>query len=304
MIKGQREGMCAIKQGSFVSKGTLASVYKCRMDLPGNANVAVALKEFTVPAHRDDDAAMMRDDIISSMLGEYRDVLLNREALPLHPHVAAYYGVEYNTGASQSTLDRVLLTTDWVEANGKKLRGPLPELEVKSIAKGIVGAVAHLHKHDVSHDDLRPCNVFTTVAWSRPTITDTTVPHVVVTDYRLTKHILRLIDPESGGVTTKQRPQYCAPEVFTDGSNYDPMKCDVWGIGGTVLEFLSGKPPFVELDPSGKGSIMFKIIQSRAPPKYPDGLSVECKAFLDSCFTREYSRRPAAATLLEHSWIR
>lgn len=49
---------------------------------------------------------------------------------------------------------------------------------------------------------------------------------------------------------------------------------------------------------------MFKIGNSKDLPPIPDHLSDEGKDFIRQCLQREPSRRPTAAELLQHSFVR
>ena len=323
-MKAIRSGECATKQGNSTAKGTYASTYKSRLDDKSTKKtINVALKEYLLPLQKGDDEAMeMTYGNIEFMVEEFAEVLI-----PLAPHsnVARYYGIEFLPGMVGDNLDRVQVTCDWVEMTGvehakggTKLKGPIPEDEVKHIAKGILSALRHLHAHGITHDDLRPCNIMYTNSWPEEVDTNGNggrtkeevefekakgYGHPVLVDYNIFKKIMDVIDPMGGGATTKQKPAYCAPEIFTDGKDYDAEKTDVWSLACCMLELLSGKAPFHEMDPSGKGNIMFKIIQSRTPPKYPEGISADCKSFLDTCFDRNKESRPDAAGALSHKWL-
>ena len=74
---------------------------------------------------------------------------------------------------------------------------------------------------------------------------------------------------------------------------------DVWSVGATVLELVSGKPPYFDLPPM---AALFHIVQDETVP-LPDGLSPALREFLSECFRKEPSFRKTAALLLEHPWI-
>lgn len=301
----QKRGNCGLKAGSLVAKGTHTTVFKHRIAADAEAAIpipeatAVAVKEYVLPSCSGSaDAKEVQVSVLSSFVDDLVDRVINN--VKPHKNICRLYGVEAVDAKSGGGLDRLLLTWGWVEKMERtkaELHAPMPEQDVRKIAREITQAIAHLHEHGVSHDDLRPQNVLLTRDH------EANAPTAVVTDYAIVKRVQELLDPESGNATTKQKPNYCAPEVFTNGGEYDAFKVDVWSIGATVLEMLSGKMPFSELDPSGKGNIMFKIIQGRTPSKYPEGLSGECVGFLNACFERNFDARPEAASLLEHPWL-
>ena len=70
--------------------------------------------------------------------------------------------------------------------------------------------------------------------------------------------------------------------------------------GCTVLELLTGSPPYKELR---KEQAICKILESESPPDYPSNLSKELVQFLNCCFQKEPSKRSSVKQLLNHPWI-
>ena len=77
--------------------------------------------------------------------------------------------------------------------------------------------------------------------------------------------------------------------------------CDVWSLGATIIELVSGHPPYWELPAL---SAMFHIVQDGEVP-LPESLSLSpaCRDFLGECFRKEPSFRKSAAELAAHPWI-
>jgi serine/threonine protein kinase len=48
---------------------------------------------------------------------------------------------------------------------------------------------------------------------------------------------------------------------------------------------------------------MFRIVKDDMPP-LPQGLSVELNDFLQTCFRKDPSERPAATELFDHVWLK
>lgn len=74
---------------------------------------------------------------------------------------------------------------------------------------------------------------------------------------------------------------------------------DVWSVGCTVLELLTGVPPYFELT---QMSAMYHIVNDTHPP-LPDGLSDELRSFLLACFDKDVRSRPTAQQLRQHTWL-
>ena len=70
-------------------------------------------------------------------------------------------------------------------------------------------------------------------------------------------------------------------------------------MGCTIIELLTGKPPYLDLDPM---AALFRIVQDDFPP-LPEGISQALRDFLLLCFQKEPMLRKTADKLLEHPWL-
>lgn len=103
-------------------------------------------------------------------------------------------------------------------------------------------------------------------------------------------------DDKEGGMF-EGSTYWMAPEVIE--LNGAVSSSDIWSIGCTIVELLTGKPPYYELEPV---SALFKIVSEDFYP-YPETVSAECYGILTSCFQRDPNLRISAARLLQHPWI-
>lgn len=287
-----KKGVCGTKTGNFLGRGMYSQAFHPLPEL--------CVKDYEFPSHTDEEALELQKNAILEF-AEVMDALMN---IPPHPNVCPYKGFELVKGAAGGT-NHARLTVGYIDSIGsstpkgvsktllesREIKG---EFAAKKIAPGLVAGIAHLHKNGVTHDDVRPHNVYLTKSGA-----------VVVTDYAIFKTIMTLKEPAAGEATTRQVPNYLAPEALSQGCSYDPFKMDVWGIGCVVLEVMTGKPPYTELDPNNKGRLMMQIMKSPAPPSYAaaGAISAELKSFLDACFERDFEKRATAEELLTHPWL-
>jgi serine/threonine protein kinase len=92
-------------------------------------------------------------------------------------------------------------------------------------------------------------------------------------------------------------PWYCSPEIVKS-EEYGP-KTDVWSIGCSTIELVTGKPPFDDLNDV---ACLFKVAEGNPPP-LPTDVSPECADFLSKCLNPKQEERPSGAELLEHPFL-
>ena len=92
-------------------------------------------------------------------------------------------------------------------------------------------------------------------------------------------------------------PYWMAPEIIQMSSF--TTASDIWSLGCTILELLTGEPPYYDLKPI---TALYRIVQDEHPP-LPADLSPSLHSFLSRCFTRDPERRPTASELRRHEWL-
>ncbi|KAL5993558.1 hypothetical protein ACLOJK_014483 [Asimina triloba] len=122
---------------------------------------------------------------------------------------------------------------------------------------------------------------------------------VKLADFGMAKHL----SGTAAALSLKGSPYWMAPEVMhammQKDSGYD-VAVDIWSLGCTIIEMLTGKPPWSEYEGA---AAMFKVMKNESPP-IPDTLSPEGKNFLHCCLQRNPVERPSAMQLLDHPFIK
>lgn len=144
-----------------------------------------------------------------------------------HPNVVSIFDLIENEQG-------VYLVMEYVEGRTAKAmlagRERLTMTETLMIADGVLCGLDFMHRNGVVHRDIKPSNIMVAKDGM-----------VKVTDFG----IARLMDEESGltrfgGVGTLH---YMAPELIRTGSV--SFSVDIYSLGATMHELLSGMPPFV-----------------------------------------------------------
>ncbi|PNW70648.1 hypothetical protein CHLRE_17g728700v5 [Chlamydomonas reinhardtii] len=92
---------------------------------------------------------------------------------------------------------------------------------------------------------------------------------------------------------------WMAPEVIR-GTGYG-RRADIWSLGCTVIEMLTGAHPWPHLD--NQWTAMFTIAKTEEGPPRPKGIGEEAKRFLDKCLQFDPAKRPTAAELLQDPFV-
>ncbi|XP_015958937.1 mitogen-activated protein kinase kinase kinase 18-like [Arachis duranensis] len=95
-------------------------------------------------------------------------------------------------------------------------------------------------------------------------------------------------------------PAFMAPEVARGDEQGFPA--DVWALGCTILEMVTGKPPWNDVsgDPV---SVLYRVGFSGEAPEIPESVSEEVKDFLGKCLRSEASKRWTVKELLGHAFV-
>jgi eukaryotic-like serine/threonine-protein kinase len=110
--------------------------------------------------------------------------------------------------------------------------GPLPARTASEILQNIASAIAVAHAQGVIHRDLKPANILLDENG-----------HPMVTDFGLAKRLLEPgLDTQTGNLLGT--PAYMAPEQAQGISSKIGPAADIYSLGATMYELLTGRPPF------------------------------------------------------------
>ncbi|MEQ8786453.1 MAG: protein kinase [Pirellulaceae bacterium] len=112
-------------------------------------------------------------------------------------------------------------------------RGPLPPAEACRMARSAAQALSQLHMASLTHGDVRPGNL-----WVESTGNVKLVRDPLVLPTSLDR--LQQSSPEKAAA----RADYLAPEMAQPGQKPDALS-DLYALGCTLYQLLSGRPPFM-----------------------------------------------------------
>jgi len=260
--------------GEEIGKGAFGFVYK-GVDMKNGDFVAI--KQISLQG-------ILRDDLQNLMMEI--DLLKNLN----HKNIVKYIG-------SLKTKTHVYIILEYVE-NGALAQiikpsrfGAFPEGLVGIYIAQVLEGLVYLHAQGVIHRDIKGANILTTKE-GLVKLADFGVATELTDDDKLAESISS--QRSEGSVVGT--PYWMAPEVI-EMTSISPAS-DIWSVGCTAIELLTGAPPYFDLQPM---SALFRIVQDECPP-LPDGISAAMKDFLICCFQKRTDQRPTASALLLHPW--
>jgi serine/threonine protein kinase/WD40 repeat protein len=164
------------------------------------------------------------------------------------------------------------------ESLSRRQRGlPLPPKEAAVMARTIAQALAVVHRQELLHRDIKPANLLIT-----------RTGELKISDFGLAK------EAGSAGELTMTgeilgSPGYMAPEQAEGRTNEVDVRTDVYAVGATLYEMLTGRTPFV-----GRSIVeTLDQVRQRAPVA-PSVLQPGIPRDLESICLKCLEKRPAA----------
>jgi serine/threonine protein kinase len=176
-------------------------------------------------------------------------------------------------------------------ASTLRRRGPFPVAEAVGYVLQACEALAEAHGGGIVHRDLKPANVFLARR------ADGSVS-VKLLDFGISKIAIQGGDGGTitGGATTLGSPRYMPPEQIRSSRDVD-ARGDLWSLGATLFELLSGQPAF---HAPTLPELCVRILEEPAPdleslvPSAPPGLG----AVLRRCLAKQPASRFATVAEL------
>lgn len=261
------------QKGKLIGRGSYGSVYHATNLETG---ASCAMKE--VDLFPDDPKS---SDCIKQLEQEIR-ILRQLH----HPNIVQYYG-------SEVVGDRLYIYMEYVHPGSlQKFMhehcGAMTESVVRNFTRHILSGLAYLHSTKTIHRDIKGANLLVDALGS-----------VKLADFGVSK----ILTEKSFELSLKGSPYWMAPELMMaaikkESSPDVAMAIDIWSLGCTIIEMLTGKPPWSEFEGP---QAMFKVLHKS--PHIPENLSSEGQDFLQQCFRRNPAERPSAAVLLTHAFV-
>ncbi|KAH9509455.1 hypothetical protein Btru_045923 [Bulinus truncatus] len=268
-----------IHKGRVIGSGSFGKVYLAK-DAQGKL---LALKDMTM-------FAADREIIMESFRSEFK-IMSKVE----HPRIVRFYGFIEADNILSIYMEYVPMGSleDYIDS-GKKVS----EKQARLFTRQILDGVNYLHENKIIHRDINGKHVLIenehSVKVGGSGVSKVTRPDPDANSLLREKH-------EIGCVSTMH---WMAPELikYLMGSEgaYD-SKADIWSVGCTVVQMITGRPPFKDLS---KHQHLYRLVKMK-PGEYPDFQlpqrlrSVDLENFLRKTMENDPLNRPSAEDLLK-----
>ena len=255
----------------MIGRGSYGAVYR-GMHVPTNRVVALKVIDLDTP-----------DFDVSEIWHEVALLSQIRNARP--KNIVRYWGCWLNGPT-------LCIAMDYYEGGSVRTlmkTGPIAERFAAVITREVLVALNYIHSLGIIHRDLKAANLLVT-----------RTGQVMLCDFGVAASFVQ------GSARGKRStfigtPYWMAPEVILEGKTYD-YKADIWSLGITVYEMVTGNPPYSQHDQLQAIS----IIPKNQPPRLPDqaGYSPLLQEFVAVCLDEEPSDRIPADELARMRWIK
>ncbi|KAG5472282.1 hypothetical protein LSCM1_03681 [Leishmania martiniquensis] len=265
----QRPRVQSVQLLDRVGRGTFGDVYRAKDLDSGNI---IAVKEIIVPHD-------FTKDVEKQLAALESEIRVMRRLH--HPHVVTYLGA-----VREGNSLRIFMEFVGGGTVGNKVAsvGGLSEEKTRDYTAQLLEGLEYLHVSHILHRDLKGDNLFLTED-----------DQLKLGDFGQSKELADTLITQS----VQGTPSFMSPEMIAC-SGYS-FEADVWSVGCCVIQMLTGKPPFANLD--NQMAVMFAIISSKIEDQIPASASDGAKDFIRMCTKTNIKDRWTASQLRQHPWL-
>ena len=189
--------------------------------------------------------------------------------------------------------------------------GPLPDSVVRLYVRDMLAGLQYLHEHRIVHCDIKPHNAllthegscklsdFGSALMTKPTARAGRTRNRRNEDAAAAAAAAAEAQPTDP--TLRGTSWYLAPEA---ARNQFTPAIDIWSLGVTVLELLTGQIPW-KLSGGNEMQFLSDLVRKdNMVPNIDEAIPLKAADFCRACLQRDPAKRPSAQQLLVHEFLR
>ena len=282
----QQQQLSACKVGQLLGKGSFAKVYLGLLD---NGQYIAVKEVILAETNEESETGSMAEDIAGV------EAEINIMKTVVHPNIVRCYGSTYDPSNKTFKIFMEYVSGRSLLELTRGFSGLAPPV-VRNYTKQITTGLSALHDYGICHRDIKPENILIELTWGL----------VRLCDFGCSKQMDRLKSGKGnkGCSTVAGSPYFMSPEIISDPVGYDGMQADIWSLGATVIQMLTGTLPWPKSASDMSAIVM--IADAQGPPtECPPQLEIgaKCYGFIECCCSVDPNNRPTAEELLCHPYI-
>lgn len=254
-----------------------------RIGKGGMGDVYLAEKE--VALHRQNERLLFAIKVLSSSKAYLNDTYLSRfeeEMRSLnvlkHPHITRVVDAAEHQGDYYIVMDYYPGGT----LHQRIKPGGMEKSEIIRVLRQLAGALDFAHAQGFVHRDIKPSNVFYD-----------NQGNIYLGDFGISKHITTNTALTGPGITMGTM-DYMAPEIWENQPH--SRHSDLYALGITVYQMLTGKHPFGDVRSPGSLAISHRTEMPPAITSFRADMSYDVDRVMAKMLAKSPSRRYATAT--------
>lgn len=212
-----------------------------------------------------------------------------QKALKRHPNLVELLDVHQDVAMERTYLFMEIANGCAVDVLLQRSpSGRLPAPQVAHYVHQVLTGLIAMHRLGIVHRDVKPGNMLLNADGK-----------LKISDFGVAEFLDRYT-VEDNVTRTSGSPAFQAPEIAKGDEEYSGMKVDVWALGVSAFQMLTGSVPF----DAGNLMNLFATIAEGKYARIPENLIDEAgRNAIESMLVVDWHERASVEQLLQHPWI-
>eukprot|EP01134_Creolimax_fragrantissima_P004051 CFRG4051T1 len=211
-----------------------------------------------------------------------REIVLLRKLS--HPHIIQLYDVLYN-----EEKQKLYMTMEYCIGGLQEMidncDNGLPVWQAHSYFVQLIDGIQYIHSKGVIHRDIKPGNLLLSREGD-----------IKICDFGVAEE-LDIYAPTDRCTSSAGSPAFQAPEIASGKPEYCGFKVDIWALGITLFNLVTGEYPF-------SGDNIYDLFENISACNYsiPDNLDASLSDIISKMLCEDVDKRFSIDQIIHHEW--